>query len=303
MIQIGNNAFSGKSEITTVNFEEPSNVQTIGNSAFSGCTGISQISIPSSVTQIGSGAFWGNSNLTTVIFNGLTQIGVDAFTGFNRTFKFPAQYESYYLQYLDVFFTLPLINWNPVTALPSGTRSNGYSATIAAASADSAVTYALVAGALPAGLTFNPATRTVSGIITGSAGTYRFTVQAQASGYKAKNAEFTIVVINNAGGVPSDWSGYEIYYGQVDLYASISTDGKFVFFTSVSGDYVLEVFKRGGGGSIIIYVFDASFSLTEVVYYFEEDDIIFETIYLNAGYYLFQVNDEYDYGAFVLMLY
>lgn len=49
---IGNGAFSGLSNLTSVTFESPSNVQTIGNSAFVN-TGVVNLSLPSSVTSIG----------------------------------------------------------------------------------------------------------------------------------------------------------------------------------------------------------------------------------------------------------
>ena len=42
-------------------------VTGIGNSAFSGCNGLTSISIPESVTSIGSGAFSGCNNLTSIV--------------------------------------------------------------------------------------------------------------------------------------------------------------------------------------------------------------------------------------------
>ena len=77
---IGNYAFSGCSGLTSV--EIPTNVTSIGDNAFSECNGLTSISIPSSVTSIGNDAFQGCSNLTTVtIPSSVTSIGEGAFAG------------------------------------------------------------------------------------------------------------------------------------------------------------------------------------------------------------------------------
>ena len=58
----------------------PSSVFSIGNSAFSGCTGLTSINIPNSVTSIGVGAFSNCIGLTSLtIPNSVTSIGEDAF--------------------------------------------------------------------------------------------------------------------------------------------------------------------------------------------------------------------------------
>ena len=58
----------------------PSNVTSIGNSAFSGCSGLTSIEIPNSVTSIGDYAFNDCSGLTSIeIPNSVTSIGRSAF--------------------------------------------------------------------------------------------------------------------------------------------------------------------------------------------------------------------------------
>ena len=59
----------------------PNSVTTIGNYAFSGCTGLTSVTIPNSVTSIGSAAFYGCSGLASVtIPNSVTSIGDSAFS-------------------------------------------------------------------------------------------------------------------------------------------------------------------------------------------------------------------------------
>jgi hypothetical protein len=58
----------------------PNSVTSIGQYAFSGCTGLASITIPNSVTSIGDYAFYGCSGLTSVtIPNSVTSIGDYAF--------------------------------------------------------------------------------------------------------------------------------------------------------------------------------------------------------------------------------
>ena len=57
-------------------------VTSIGNSAFSYCTGLTDITIPNSVSSIGSSAFNGCNGLTEItIPNSVTSIGSSAFSG------------------------------------------------------------------------------------------------------------------------------------------------------------------------------------------------------------------------------
>ena len=77
---IGEFAFSGCTGLTSVTI--PSSVTSIGKSAFSGCTGLTSVTIPNSVTTIGWSAFSGCAGLTSVtIPNSVTEIGWSAFEG------------------------------------------------------------------------------------------------------------------------------------------------------------------------------------------------------------------------------
>ena len=52
---IGNSAFSSCSGLTSVTI--PNSVESIGSHAFSNCSGLTSVTIPNSVTSIGDGAF------------------------------------------------------------------------------------------------------------------------------------------------------------------------------------------------------------------------------------------------------
>ena len=75
---IGSSAFSRCSGLTSV--EIPSGVTSIGSYAFYGCSGLTSVTIPSGVTSIGSYAFKGCSGLTSVaIPSSVTRIETSAF--------------------------------------------------------------------------------------------------------------------------------------------------------------------------------------------------------------------------------
>ena len=79
---IGESAFSDCSGLTSITI--PKSVKNIGNSAFSGCTGLTSITIPESVKNIGISAFSGCSGLTSITFprwGWLEGIGDSAFSG------------------------------------------------------------------------------------------------------------------------------------------------------------------------------------------------------------------------------
>ena len=75
---IGNSAFSGCTGLVSVDI--PDSVTSIGNSAFSGCTGLVSVDIPDSVTTINNYAFYSCDSLTSVtIGSGVKLIPESAF--------------------------------------------------------------------------------------------------------------------------------------------------------------------------------------------------------------------------------
>ena len=76
IIEKSNNTLIAGCKNTTI----PNSVTSIGNSAFSGCSGLTSINIPNRVESIGDAAFYDCSNLTSVtIPNSVESIGLFAF--------------------------------------------------------------------------------------------------------------------------------------------------------------------------------------------------------------------------------
>ena len=67
---ISNWAFLGCSGITSIDI--PNSVTSIGSNAFDGCSGLTSVVIPDSVTSIGYQVFEGCSSLTSIICNATT---------------------------------------------------------------------------------------------------------------------------------------------------------------------------------------------------------------------------------------
>ena len=77
---IGNNAFAGCYGMTDITI--PDGVTSIGDSAFDGCSALTEISIPGTVSSIGDSAFYGCSALTEISIPGtVSSIGDSAFSG------------------------------------------------------------------------------------------------------------------------------------------------------------------------------------------------------------------------------
>ena len=77
---IGESAFTGCSGLTSLTL--PSCITTIDDCTFYGCSGLTSLTLPSSVTSIGGSAFYGCSGLTSLTLpSGVTSIGDYAFSG------------------------------------------------------------------------------------------------------------------------------------------------------------------------------------------------------------------------------
>ncbi|MCL2244411.1 MAG: leucine-rich repeat domain-containing protein [Treponema sp.] len=75
---IGSSAFYGCSGLTSITI--PSGVTSIGSSAFYGCTGLTSITIPTSVTSIVNTAFYVCSGLTKVFYGGVNSTAWNGIT-------------------------------------------------------------------------------------------------------------------------------------------------------------------------------------------------------------------------------
>ena len=103
---IGDNAFSGCSGLTSIIL--PNSIKWIGSSAFNGCSGLTgSLTIPNSVTQIGYRAFYDCCSIDEIIMLSTTPptLGTDVFCTTNPNFTIYVPYES-----LNAYKTAN--NWN-----------------------------------------------------------------------------------------------------------------------------------------------------------------------------------------------
>ena len=78
VVSIDDSAFGGCSGLTSITI--PNSITRISSRAFRKCSGLTSITIPNSVTSIGFSAFSGCSGLTSItIPNSVTSIGIGAF--------------------------------------------------------------------------------------------------------------------------------------------------------------------------------------------------------------------------------
>ena len=70
LTSIGDSAFSGCSGLTEVDLSNCTSLTSIGSNAFSSCTGLTSITLPSSLTSIGTYAFQGCSGIETLEYKG-----------------------------------------------------------------------------------------------------------------------------------------------------------------------------------------------------------------------------------------
>ena len=80
-VSISDGAFSGCTGLTSLTI--PNSVTSIGSSAFSYCTGLSSITIPNSVTSIGVEAFFGCTGLTSITCEIETPVDINSWVFYN----------------------------------------------------------------------------------------------------------------------------------------------------------------------------------------------------------------------------
>ena len=106
---IGDSAFWGCSSLSDIVI--PDGVTSIGDSAFWGCSSLSSIVIPESVTSIGDGAFSDCSSLFNIVIpNSVTSIGSDTFAGCSFPYDLKQELSSRFGEkYLGNFLDYSLI--------------------------------------------------------------------------------------------------------------------------------------------------------------------------------------------------
>ena len=96
MTEIGSEAFAGCTALSSITI--PESVTSIRSYTFSGCTSLSNITIPESVTEIGEGAFYGCISLTSIYVKANTppQLGRYAFKWTSYKLYVPNDYLAKY---------------------------------------------------------------------------------------------------------------------------------------------------------------------------------------------------------------
>ena len=106
---LGASAFNGCTNLTSITL--PSSITSLGVSAFNGCTGLTSITIPNGVTSIGARLFSGCSSLTSIeIPNSVTTIGSSALSGCSKL----------------VSLTIPFVGGNASATTASSSTLFGY---------------------------------------------------------------------------------------------------------------------------------------------------------------------------------
>lgn len=120
---IGESAFSGCSGISVITI--PDSVTEIGDNAFSSCSGIRSITIPNSVTRLGDSAFSSCSALTTItIPDSVETIGRNPFSGCENLSAINVSPEHQYLATINgVLFIKPE---NKLICMPEGLNLRAY---------------------------------------------------------------------------------------------------------------------------------------------------------------------------------
>ena len=108
---IGNTAFSGCSGLIGV-FEIPNSVTSVGDYAFALCSGLTSITLPSSLTTIGDSAFSGCTSLTSITIKATTPptLGSSAIPSNVKNIYVPAAsvkaYKSGWSSYASIIFAI-----------------------------------------------------------------------------------------------------------------------------------------------------------------------------------------------------